>query len=327
MVFIGGTGPVGRSATRIALDAGHAVVVAHSGEHEAPDAHGIRHLHGEREELIAPGGPIARSGADVIVDTRTKASNAQAVLACARSAGAERLVIVSSTDVYDHFVRGSGYESAGGRAVLTTQTLPITEDAPRRTAPYPWAPPGHDNAAMERAIEAEIRDERVAMVRPGMIYGPEAAGREWTIVARIRRGERRIELPDGGAQLFARVALERVGRAVVAAAERTPDGFWPVNVVDPYGWTYAGLVGEIGRILDWEWEPVAVRWEEADHPYKIQSPFVCSDARLREILGVTEPDPREALAETVRWLWDHGAEQYGDEADATKPTHRGPERG
>lgn len=326
VIFIGGTGPVGRSATRIALDAGLEVVVAHSGEHEPPDTSEIRHLHGEREHLIAPDGPIARSGGDAIVDTRTKGADASDVLECARAAGAKRLVIVSSTDVYDHFVTGSGYESAGGRAILTTQTLPITEDAPRRSAPYPWAPPGHDNAAMERALETAIRDETVAVLRPGMIYGPGAAGREWTVVSRIRRGEHRIELPDGGVQLFARVALERVGRAVVAAAERAPGGFWPVNVVDPYSWTYAGLVGEIGRILDWEWEPAAVRWEEADHPFKIQSPFVCSDVRLREVLGVTEPDPRQALAETVRWLWDHGSEHYGDDAPIATPTHRGPEK-
>ncbi|HEX9436558.1 MAG TPA: hypothetical protein VGA16_05285, partial [Candidatus Limnocylindria bacterium] len=127
--------------------------------------------------------------------------------------------------------------------------------------------------------------------------------------------------------LFARAALGRVGRAVVAAIDRAPNGFWPVNVVDPYGWTYAGLVGEIGRILDWKWEPVAVRWEEADHPFKVQSPFICSDARLREVLGVTMPDPRDALAETVRWLWDHGTAHYGEEAERATPTHRGPEKG
>lgn len=326
LVFVGGTGPVGTSAVRLALKAGHDVVVAHSGQHEPPDDIDVRHVHGEREQLIAPEGAIAAAGADVLIDTRTTASNAATVLECARAAGAKRLVVVSSTDVYDHFVSGSGYDSAGGRAILPKQTLPITEDAARRTAPYPWAPPGHDNAAMERALEAARRDGAIAVLRPGMIYGRGAAGREWTIVARIRRGERRIELPDGGAQFFARAALERVGRAIVAAAERAPDGCWPVNVVDPYGWTYAGLVGEIGRLLDWEWDPVVVRWEEADHPFKIQSPFVCSDVRLREELHVSAPDPREALAETVRWLWDHGAEHYPDDLASATATHRGPER-
>lgn len=326
LLFIGGTGPVGIAASRVAIAGGHEVVVAHSGQHEPADDLGTRHVHGDRDELITLAGPISRIGADVIVDTRTKAENATSVVSCARAAGARRLIVVSSSDVYEYFVTGSGYEVAGGRAILPSQTLPITEDAPRRTAPYPWAPAGHDNAAMERSVEAAREGLDVSVIRPGMIYGPGAAGREWTIVARIKRGERRIELPDGGGQFFGRVALERVGRAIVAAAERAPGGFWPVNVVDPYGWTYAGLVGEIGRILSWEWEPVFVRFEEATHPFKLQSPYLLSDARLREALGVTEPDPREALTETVRWLWDHGAELYPVDDATVAPTHRGPER-
>lgn len=327
LVFVGGTGPLGIAASAVARDVGHEIVVAHSGEHESPEQGDVRHLHGGRRDLLAPDGPIARLGADVLIDTRTTASNAASLLECARAAGTKRLVVVSSTDVYEHFVSGSGYDSAGGRAVLPRQTLPITEDAPRRSAPYPWAAPGHDNAAMERALEEERRDETIAVLRPGMIYGPGAAGREWTIVARVLRGEHRIELPDGGVQFFSRVALERVGRAIVAVAERAPAGFWPVNVVDPYGWTYAGLVGEIGRLLDWEWEPMVVPWEAAGHPFKVQSPFVCSDARLREVLGVTVPDPRAALAETVQWLWEHGAEHYTDDLAAAKATHRGLEKG
>ncbi|MGH2499608.1 MAG: NAD-dependent epimerase/dehydratase family protein [Candidatus Limnocylindria bacterium] len=326
LLFIGGTGPVGIAATRAATALGHEVVVAHSGQHEPPEDLGARHVHGDRDDLVAPDGPVSRTGADVIVDTRTKVENAASVAACARAAGARRLIVVSSSDVYKYFVTGSGYESAGGRATLPAQTLPITEDAPRRTAPYPWAPPGHDNAAMERAIEAARHDLNVTVIRPAMIYGPGAAGREWTIVSRIKRGERRIELPDGGGQFFGRVALERVGRAVAAAAERAPGGFWPVNVVDPYGWTYAALVGEIGRILAWEWEPAFVRFEDGSHPFKTQSPYVLSDARLRVVLGVAEPDPRDALIETVRWLWDHGADHYPIDEAAATPTHRGPER-
>lgn len=325
LVFVGGTGPLGLAASAVARDAGHEVVLAHSGLHEPPAQSDVRHVHAARDDLLERDGPIARLGADALIDTRTTAANAASLLDCARAAGAEKLVVVSSTDVYDYFVTGSGHERAGGRSILPTQTLPITEDAPRRRAPYPWAAPGHDNAAMERALEEERRDEAIAVLRPGMIYGVGAAGREWTIVARVLRGEHRIELPDAGVQFFSRVALERVGRAVVAAVERAPSGLWPVNVVDPYGWTYAGLVGEIGRLLDWEWERVVVPWEAAGHPFKMQSPFLCSDARLREVLNVVEPDPRAALAETVRWLWDHGAEHYTDDL-AAKPTHRGPEK-
>jgi nucleoside-diphosphate-sugar epimerase len=285
----------------------------------------VEHIHGERDELLAIDGAIARLKADAIVDTRTTAANVGTLLDRARQAGIGRLVVVSSTDVYEYFVVGSGHERAGGRGLLPTQTLPITEDAPLRQAPYPWAPPGHDNAAMERGLASSRLDESIAVIRPGMIYGPGAAGREWMLVSRIRARIRKLELPDGGAQFFARAAVERVARAVIAAIEKAPAGLWPVNVVDPYGWTYAGLAGEIARLLDWKWEPVVVPWEAAAHPFKIQSPYFCSDRRLRDVLGVNEPDPAEALAATVAWLWEHGAEHYPDQLEETQATHRGPE--
>lgn len=100
LTLIGGTGPVGIAATRVAIGAGHDVVVAHSGEHEPAEHIGARHIHGKREELLSPEGPLARSGADVLVDTRTTAENAASVVACAQAAGARRLIVLSSSDVY-----------------------------------------------------------------------------------------------------------------------------------------------------------------------------------------------------------------------------------
>jgi nucleoside-diphosphate-sugar epimerase len=333
IVFIGGTGPVGVAACRHMLMAGHDVTVAHSGEHEPPGELEVRHVHEAREFLLALNGPISQLRPDVLVDTRTKADNAAEVLKCARAGGTQRLIVVSSTDVYAQFVVGSGYDVAahswegdGGRAVLPSQTLPITEDAPLREAPYPWSTPGHDNAAMERTLLALRGTESITVVRPGMIYGPGSAGREWTIVRRVVAGSHRIELPDGGAQFFARVAVDRVGRAIAAAAELAPEGFWAVNAVDPYGWTYAGLVGEIGRQLNWDWEPAVVPWGAAWHPYQSLSPYFVSDQRLREVLRVHDPDPRTALAETVEWLLAHGAEHYPDDHDKATATARGPEK-
>ena len=34
------------------------------------------------------------------------------------------------------------------------------------------------------------------------------------------------------------------------------------------------LAKEVGRLLNWEWEPIVVPWDEATHPCKIQSPYL-----------------------------------------------------
>jgi len=36
-----------------------------------------------------------------------------------------------------------------------------------------------------------------------------------------------------------------------------------------------GLAKEIGRLLNWEWEPVLAPWNDGRHPSKIQSPYSC----------------------------------------------------
>jgi nucleoside-diphosphate-sugar epimerase len=304
VVFVGGTGFLGPHAVRLAVGAGHRVTVAHSGEHEADLPAEVAHIHARRDTLLAPGGPVETSAPQVIVDPfpgAATAAKAEQVVECARRCGA-RLVAISSVDVYQYLIQ-AGLGDGSGKTLLASQTLPITEDAELRTCPYPGAKDQHDNAAAERVL----RDSglSVTALRPGAIYGPgDRLRREWSIVARIKTGARQLPLPDGGHQLFHRVAVERVARAVLAAVERDPGGYWACNVVDPYQWTYAGLAGEIGRLLDWTWDPQVVPFDQAGHPWQVWSPVVCCDRRLREVLGVTEPDPRAALEECVRWLWE-----------------------
>jgi nucleoside-diphosphate-sugar epimerase len=157
---------------------------------------------------------------------------------------------------------------------------------------------------MERALREAEFDGSITILRLGMVYGRFAHTREAQLVAKVIAGERRLELPARGAQFFARVAVDRVGRAAHAATRRGEPGVFACNVVDPYGWTYAGLAAEIGRILDWEWEPVDVPFDPAvdSHPFAVASPCVFDDRRLRDVLGVGEPDPRAALDDLVRWL-------------------------
>jgi nucleoside-diphosphate-sugar epimerase len=304
VVFLGGTRFVGPVAIRHLRDAGHEVAVAHSGAHEPSVLVDIEHLHGTRKELLAIDGPVQSWRPDAVVDTfagGATAEKAAALASCATRAGAGHIVAVSSMDVYQYCV-DAGLGDGSGVIALPHQPLPLDETAPLRRGPYPGGSAEHDNVAMEAALHD---CGRVTVLRPGAIYGPHPEVREWFLVERICRGERRLELPDGGAQFWHRVAVDRVGAAVTAALDRAPDGFWVCNVVDPYDWSYAGLAAEIAALLDWEWEPVRVAFNETDHPWQTAHPVLCSDRRLREVLGVSAPDPRGALADTVHWLWDH----------------------
>lgn len=315
VAVVGGTRFVGVAAVRKLVPAGHEVLVAHRGQHElATDAafDAVERCHGDRDILLAEGGPVERFGPDVLIDTfggGASAAKAQQLVEVGTRLCAQRLVVVSSCDVYQAYV-DAGLGDGSGRKLLPSTPLPITEDSPRRTEPYPGALPGHDNVAMEDAV-AEFAG-MVVIIRPGAIYGPgDTLCREWPLIRRALEKRAELELPAAGVQFFHRVAVERVAHALLAAATAPiPDQPhpWACNVVDPYDWTYAGLAAEIGRLMDWEWKPRVVSFGESAHPWQVASPLLVSNVRLREVLGVPpdSPDPRDALAATLRWYVEHG---------------------
>lgn len=307
VVFVGGTGPVGQATVPHLLEAGHDVVLAHSGAHEPPALAGLEHLHGDRAALLAPGGPVERARPDAIIDTfagGASAAKARALSALAERSRAAQLVVTSSIDVYRH-CNDAGVDDHPP-AALPRAWLPLREDAELRTGPTPGgAARGHDNVAMEAALSGA---ERITVLRPGAIYGPydrPSVLREWYLVGKVARGERRLALPAGGTQLFHRVAVDRVGRAIAAALERAPAGTWACNVADPNDLTFGGLAALVAERLGWGWETDEVAWADDDHPWNVRHPVVADTTRLQRDLRVTEPDPREATIAQIDWLWEH----------------------
>lgn len=108
--------------------------------------------------------------------------------------------------------------------------------------------------------------------------------REWYLVGKVARAERTLELPAGGTQLFHRVAA------------------------DPTDFTYGGLARLVAAELGWEWETRRVGPDESDHPWNVRHPVIADTARLREVLGVVDPDPVIATTDQVRWLWERREE-------------------
>jgi nucleoside-diphosphate-sugar epimerase len=306
VLFVGGTGPVGLASLPHLLAGGHTVAVAHTGLHEPVEARTVEHLHGERSALLAPGGPTERWRPDVVVDTfpgGATSEKAVELVALAERAGVRQIIAVSSMDVYRHCA-DAGVD--GNRpADLARDPLPLSEDHPRR-GPRPFsATSEHDNVAMEDAVQA---GGRVTVLRPGAIYGPYDHPhllREWYLVGKVANGDRRLLVPDGGTQIFNRAAVDRVGRAVVAAIDHPPTGFWACNVADPSDFTFGGLALLVAERLGWEWNLEPVGWAQGDHPWNVRHPVIGDTTRLQITLGVREPNPLQATLAQIDWLWSN----------------------
>lgn len=309
MLFVGGTGPVGEAAVPRVREAGHEVAVAHSGAHEPAVLADVEHLHGGRDELLGVGGAVERWRPDVLVDTfaggATAAKGAQVGDTAARC-GVGQVVAVSSIDVYRHCALAGVDDHEP--ATFALGPLPLTEEASRRDARPAGAGSRHDNVPMEDSLHGA---PSVTVLRPGAVYGPylhPRVLREWYLVGKVARGERVLPLPDGGTQLFHRVAVERIARSIAAAIERAPSGHWACNVADPRDFTFGGLAALVAERLDWTWEALACTWAGGDHPLNVCHPVLADTSRLRGVLGVVDPDPMAATAAQVDWLWEHRAE-------------------
>ena len=113
VLLIGGTGFIGRAVTERLVNAGHTVTVFHRGETSPtlPDAVTIRH--GDRDDPAALRGALDAAGPDAVLDVipYTQAQAETLTDLCADRT--DRLVALSSGDVYRQY---DGLRGASGRA-------------------------------------------------------------------------------------------------------------------------------------------------------------------------------------------------------------------
>ncbi len=306
VLFLGGTGPVGHATVPLLVAGGHELALAHSGRHQPPEPERIEQLLGERSELLAADGPVERWAPEVVIDTFAGGATAAKAAELGRIAertGLQQLIAISSIDVY----RQAAEAGIDDHEVveLARGPIPIREDAPKREPHSTEAGAAHDNLLMEAALEGA---PRVTILRPGAIYGshphPRVA-REWFLVSKVAAGDRRLELPLGGTQLFHRVALDTCWRRDHRRDRASSSRMLGVQRLRPEAAHLRGARARsrgCARLGSGSSEPV--EWQpDNDHPWGVRHPVVADTARLEQVLGVLEPDPHSATVAQIEWLW------------------------
>ena len=316
VLVIGGTVFVGPSVVRELAANGHEVVVFHRGEHEVALPASVRHVHGDRARISDHRDAFRAFAPDTVVDMRSMTeSDAHAVVDAVRGI-ADRIVAVSSMDVYRAYGRLQGTEPG------PPLQPPFHEDSPLREKLYPYrdhtpATIGqrpawlgeYDKLLVERTV---LGDDAIAgtVVRFPMVHGERDEQRRfYPLWKRMVDGRTAILMSTGSAaHRSSRTHVDNAAHAVALAAtdNRARGRVYNVGEEDAVAWIdWARL---IASQLRWNGELVVASSDQMPARQRDTRPdiwdhhLVTTTARIRQELGYRDVVGREeGLARALAW--------------------------
>lgn len=304
VLIIGGTGFIGAPLVRRLLDMGHSIAVFHRGLCGNAVPEPVQHILGNRHDLARYCADFRQFAPHVVVDMIAFTEKDAAILVNVFRGLAERLVVVSSADVYRAYGRFLGVEPG------PIEPTPLTEDAPLRSALFPYrqsatAPDdfayGYDKIPVERAVMG-ASDLPCTILRLPMVHGPgDRYCRLSPYLKRMDDGRPAIVLDEGLAEwkcprgyvddaaeaMALAVADERAAGRIYNVSERTSycEVDWVRRIAEAAGWSGDVLAAPRGRI------PLA---------YRVEQHLDTDSARIRRELGFAEVvDQQVALGRTI----------------------------
>jgi nucleoside-diphosphate-sugar epimerase len=317
ILVVGGTGFSGPYVVRLLLDMGHEIVLFHRGQTEADLPEGVQHILGDRGRLEDYADEFSRYAPQIVLDMIPGTEqHAQSVLGVFTGM-AQRVIAISSQDVYRAYGRLIGIEPG------PIEPIPLTEESSLRQELYPYrerVDPSHrlyhyDKILAERVFLGNPTLPGTILRYP-MVYGPGDPQHRLFPYLKRMEDERPAILMDQGmaAWRWTRGYAENVAAAVVLAVtdERAMGRIYNVGEEQPL--SEAEWVRAIGAAVGWKGEVVVVPKERMpDHlvvDMNTAQPLVVDTTRIRAELGYAEPVSKgEGLRRTVDWERAHPPEK------------------
>lgn len=313
VLVLGGTRFIGAAAVRALVERGHEVTCFHRGLHEVPLPGSVRHVHGERPELLAHRRELGAPEA-ILDQWAMEAADATRLLGAARTLGSRRVVVASSADVYRAFGLVLGKEQG------PLEPVPLTEGSALRANRYPYRAeppraPGAPDAWQDRYDKLDVEELLLAasdlepvVVRLPMVHGPgDPRRRVGEYLRRMRAGRRAIVMAESVAGWQAcRGFVDDVGRGLALALEVRAAAGRVYHLAEPAR-TEREWAEAIARASGWEGTVKVVPDPALPAPLRpagmnLAQRLALDTSRAQSELG-WEPrvDPHEALLQAIAW--------------------------
>lgn len=239
LLVIGGTRFVGRHFVTAAVARGHEVTLFNRGQHAPSPVDGVETICGDRNVDLDK---LRGRRWDVVLDFPGLLPSVVRASALALSDAVDIYVFVSSQSVYADVSR-PGVDESSPVATLTEEQLERVKaiDPSQATAPSLGDLYGGLKVLCEQAAQ-EVMNDRVLVVRPGLIVGPYDYSDRFTYwVARVARGGE-VLAPGSPQRHVQFIDARDLAEWAVSMVERKQTGVYNCN----------GLPGALtmGQVLD-----------------------------------------------------------------------------
>jgi nucleoside-diphosphate-sugar epimerase len=303
LAVLGGTGFIGHHVTRWLVEAGEDVTTIHRG-HTPLRVAGARSLAADRQHPSALATALAAAAPDVLIDMTAYTGEDMERLLAALPPSLERLVVISSGDVY------WTYGAFLGLSQALPPGLPLDESAPLRDEPYPYRAQAkgpqdllyrYEKMLVERTARASA-GVPVTVLRLPMVYGPDDPQRRvGGYVERLRTSGPEMRLNAAEADWrCTRGYVEDVAWAIRLAALDERASGEILNVGEADALTELEWVRAIAASIGWPGRVLGDPAVPPSSPAKWAVPLMVDTGRIRNVLGYREPvGRREGLRRTT----------------------------
>ena len=292
VTVLGGTGFIGRHVARQLVEAGEEVTTVERGTSAAADST-VPALKADRNDAVALANALEAAAPTVLIDMIAYRQQHIGGLLDVLPASVERLVVISSGDVYATYGAFLGIDRgpvesqpSNEQAMLRTELFPYRREARGPGDPFFW----YEKILVERTAMA-WSGGATTILRLPMVYGPNDRQRrvaKYVEKFRDDAGSLRLNTVEA-AWRCTRGYVEDVAAAIKLAALTEASVGEIFNVGEPEALSGAEWARAIAGATGWEGEivldPAAPPEREANWNINL----VVDTSRIRDVLGFAEP--------------------------------------